>query len=413
MNGIREHISCKRLVRLWTRIGLFCYLSSFFFLSPSAQKTLFYLFVASPCIFLLTDLKYLLREKCVQTTSVLLFVSYFSFSSLWSEGGDLLYGMKVVLCITCLLVAIHSSMNLCYDSGVVIHRFIVIVGACAICFYSYLIIHKAIDSENFNNLFVARYSLRDFGGIGDDNPINTAIYLGVTVLASWHLFPQCRPLNKLGLLVLSVTSMNLMFLTQSRGPLISLTITLFLVSATRRCKDDLILWGGTLAICVVSTLLLDIMPSITERVNAPDYRLDIWSRAVGLIKENPLFGQGYGDSANIAIRVYEKDVFVTHSHSSIIETFRVGGLIGGFIFIAMILSNTRIRPKTASVGQCFFLSWLFFGLLCLSTNGRLPFIRPSVEWFAFWIPLFLTALTPGGSSTDRKRDEKALPDATK
>jgi O-antigen ligase len=289
-------------------------------------------------------------------------------------------------------------MNMRRDSGILLCRFVVIIGACAICLYSYLAIREAISS---GGLSAVRYSLRGLSGIGDSNPINTAIYFGVIALASWYLFPLCCPLNKIGLIVLLAGSVSLMFLTQSRGPLISLVITLFCISVLRRRRDDLFLWGIALVAFISSVLFLDIIPSIIERANANNYRLEIWSRVASLIKENIFFGQGLGGPTDISFLANGRELIVSHSHSSIIETFRVGGLVGGFIFIAMVFLNTR--PE-ANDERLFFLSWLVFGLLCLSTNGRLPFIRPSIEWFAFWIPLFFTVFTPDGArgSTLRK-----------
>ena len=118
-----------------------------------------------------------------------------------------------------------------------------------------------------------------------------------------------------------------------------------------------------------------------------------------LSKENPYFGQGLGTSAEIPVVGHGRDFVVGHSHSSILETFRVGGITGGLAFLVMIFCNLRTTVQ-ASDERRFFLFWLLFGTLCLSTNGRLPIIRPSVEWFAFWIPMFLASLTHATTTTN-------------
>jgi O-antigen ligase len=231
-------------------------------------------------------------------------------------------------------------------------------------------------------------------GYGDGNPINTAMYFGLVTLAVWWSFPQNRPWVKLGLLFLAIISMMIMFLSQSRGPLLSLTITLTLVSALRRSKDDLLLWGVVLISYAVVIPGFDLLPLILDRADSPNYRIEIWLNAIEQIETRLFFGQGLGSSADIPIADPLGLITVTHAHSSIFETFRIGGLVGGFLFFAMLLSIiTRSLAKNG--GGRFFIFWLIFGLLCLSTNGRLLFIRPSVEWFAFWIPLFFVLFQPG------------------
>jgi hypothetical protein len=93
---------------------------------------------------------------------------------------------------------------------------------------------------------------------------------------------------------------------------------------------------------------------------------------------------------------------VTHSHSSLFEAFRTGGLLGGVLLIAMTL--LLVRHSLRHPAGYFFLLWFIYGAICLSTNGRTLIVKPSVEWIAFWIPLFLVyfstrlGLQPEGQS---------------
>lgn len=380
-------------IRLLAGIGMLSYLGSFFFLSSGAQKTLFYIVVAIPGLLLVRDLRYLLQQgKNTAVVSFLLVVSYFALSSLWSDNGDLLRGVKVAACLVCLLLVTNATVRLRPDSATLIRQFILVVGTIAVGFYCIAVAGKIVSSGHFAVVLTQRHSLRTIGGIGDSNPINGAIYLGVVILAAWWAFPNSRPLGKLGLLVLMASGTGLMFLTQSRGPFLSLIVTLFAVALARRHRDDFMLWGFALVAGVASAFYLNLVPTIVERANAPNYRLGIWFQAIELIKENLYFGQGLGQSADIPVAGDSLEFVVSHSHSSILETFRVGGIAGGLGFLLMLFFNARIQPTTNDERR-FFLFWLFFGILCLSTNGRLPFLRPSVEWFALWIPLFLASLT--------------------
>ena len=389
----------KTAMMMWVRriaaYGLLAYLASFFFLGPTSQKTLFYLVVAAPSIILFADFRRLLQEEQrISVLVALIFLAYFSSSALWSVDGRVANGLKLALCIICLMLAVHSTMSMRNDSGTLVRHFILIVGACAVCAYLFMIAGKTLGASGYSAMVSERLSLRALSGWGDNNPINSAMYIGLVPLAAWWSFDKSRPLAKIGLLFLIASGMAIMFLTKSRGPLLSLTVTLFLISALRRNKDDLILWGVIVSSSIAAVLSFDLIPLIVDRATSPNYRLGIWMNAIELIKQNLFFGQGLGDSADIALSIDNSDVvIVSHSHSSILETFRVGGIVGGLLFLAMLVSITCRLPEKNSE-RCFFVFWLVFGLLCLSTNGRIPLIRPSIEWFAFWVPLFFVVFCP-------------------
>lgn len=368
--------------------GLFAYIASFFFLSGTSQKTLFYLLVALPSLVLLPDLSQLLRgPHKIPALSVLSFLVYFAASTLWSDDGQLGDGLKLFICIVCLMVAVHSSSCLSFNISRRVLTFILITGSLASVFYTFFFAVQLATAEEYSSVFANRHSLRTLSGWGDSNPINSSLYFGTVVLAAWWSFPKKRSLVKAGLVLLISTSLVLMLLTKSRGPIASLLVALLVITLCRRQRDDWILWGIALAASLAAMAQHDVIAMIRERVGSPNYRVGIWMHAIQIIRENIYFGQGVGTSAQIPIPVDQSIVIVGHSHSSLIETFRVGGMLGGGLFLAMLYSVIRISWKENG-DRFFFLAWLIFGLLCLSTNGRLPFIRPSVEWFAFWLPLF-------------------------
>ena len=349
------------------------------------------------------DLRCLLQDQHrISVLLVLAFEGFFAMSSLWSVDGKIIDGLKLALSVICLMVAVHSTMNMRSDSAAWIRRIILIAGSCAAVFYCVLFISKVLVSGDYAAVLSTRHTLRTLSGIGDSNPINTAIYFGVIALAAWWTFPQHRPWTKLGLLLVMGACVALMFLTQSRGSFLSLIVVLSTLSIFRRHRDDMILWGIVVTTSMAVVLWFDLIPSIVDRAGSPNYRAGIWLHAIEAIKDNLLFGQGLGDSADIPIPVENYGVVtVSHSHSSILETFRVGGLVGGSVFLVMIFAIAR-RSLKNNPECCFFVLWLFFGLLCLSTNGRLPLRRPSIEWFALWIPLFFALFTPIEATADQQ-----------
>ncbi len=375
-------------VRQIAAFGLLAYLASFFFLGSSQQKTLFYVLVALPNLALFADLRLLLRNHKIPVSLTLIFVAYFALSSLWSQDGHLVEGLKRALYVICLMLAVNSTMNMRRDSARLIPYFILIVGSCAACLICFMVISKGLASADHSAILSERLSLQQLVGWGDSNPINTAVYFGLVILTAWWTFPQSRSLMKFGLLLLMTVSVAVIFLSKSRGPFLAVAFTLFLISLVRRHRDDLILWAIALLTGIAAVLYFNLLPMILDRASSPNYRVEIWLHTIELIKEHLFFGQGFGQSADIPISSEGSSVIVTHAHASVLETFRVGGLVGGILFLAMVASIFS-RSLAHDRERRFFVYWLIFGLICLTTNGRLPLGRPSVEWFAFWIPLFL------------------------
>lgn len=379
VSSVRE--SAVDVARKWAAAGFLIFLASSFFLGSSHQKTVFYMLVAVPSLLLFVRFGSLLRENTRALAMILAFLAYFSLSSLWSgEASESLEdALKFSLSILCLLLGAEAASR--RFSPDVITRFIVWVGAAAVCFYTAMILWIGHDLVA---LLTARSSFQSLSGWGVSNPISSAIYLGVSTLAAWWLLPNKPKHIQLGLVLLIVVSVMLLFLTKSRGPMLALFATLLLLSLFRRSREDIsLLIVGCLGVLAVM-LTTDIFSIIMQRATAPNYRVEIWAQALEQVRQNLAFGQGFGHNANIKISA---NVEVTHAHATVLEIFRVGGLIGGGIFLSLLFFFSKDSVSTRR--GMFFLLWLIFGLLCLSTNGRMVLSRPSIEWFCFWIPLFL------------------------
>lgn len=367
--------------------GMFGYLASFFFLGASQQKTLFYLVVALPSILVLPDLQRIFREHKTSLILTIGYLTYFSISSFWSVEGEFLNSLKLALVIACLMIAAYTANHINADSSRVIGRYILIVGMVSSLFYLGIIAYKISVTDGFSILSHNRFSLRDLSSFGDGNPINSAIYLGLPVLAAFWTYPKSRPAIKILLLAFILTSFFIMFLTKSRGPILATAFVMTLIAGSRRSKNDLLLVGSIFAIVAALVFIFDLIPILLDRANAPNYRIEIWTKSILLIKDHLIFGQGAGESANISFATNGGALTVGHSHSSFLEAFRVGGLFGGALFLGLLTLALR-RSFTVADDRGFFAFWLIYGLLCLSTNGRSVFIRPSIEWFCFWVPLF-------------------------
>lgn len=359
-------------------IGFFIYFVSFFLLDSSQQKTIFYLAVALPALFCMKSVKEMISHRA-PSLSVLIFILYLVISSAWSGMGleTVAEALKYGLYLLCLMLAIRVVCDK-VDMNLMV-RFVVYLGGSVFSLY---LVSILLENGSVADWIPRRSSLQSMSGWGEDNPISSAIILGLPILASWIIFPGKKTWVQLSLFMLMLLGLGLIFLTKSRGPLVALLLTLFLCSVYRRKMEDGVLIAALLLIASGVMFLSDISAVVMSRAAAPSYRLEIWCGALSLIADDWLLGQGFGHDVAIA---YGRTV-ATHSHSSILEILRAGGVVGFLLFLFMIF--TVIRNSVSRRVNIFFALWAIYGLLCLCTNGRLLLSRPAIEWFAFWLPLF-------------------------
>lgn len=365
----------------WVAIGFLIYIASIFFLDGRQHKTVFYFFVGLPSLFVLFRFWRDFFSNGRGGVSVVLLLGYFSLSALWSDSDIGVWAaVKYAVYILCLMVA-AEAVSVRFSPQFLV-RGIVLVGGGAVLLY---VLSIGFADTSIWSLVAGRSSLNKMAGWGEDSPITSAVNLGVIALAAWWLFPECKWPSKFLLALLVVACVILIFFTKSRGPLLALAVVIFAIAVLRRARSD---WQmlALLALSVGGVLVFSNIGEVAvARVAAPNYRLEIWLDSLKQIRESWIFGQGFGTGANISIG--SGAGIVTHSHSSFLEMLRVGGVVGGGLFIWMLwlLAQHAVQQPI----KCFYLAWLVFGMICLATDGRLLLRGPSSEWFEFWIPLFL------------------------
>ncbi|MHB0806446.1 O-antigen ligase family protein [Stutzerimonas nitrititolerans] len=361
----------------WLAFGFIVFLVSAFFLEGS--QTLFYILVALPALLFLGRLKTLVSMDSWGVCSILAFLGYFSLSALWSSGdGSLQTALKFSLYIICLALAIEAAVKRFSMNSIVI----TVAVAAAIAAIAYLV-SVLVGDIPYRRLITGRFSLKAMAGWGPDNPITSGVVFGLAVISAWWLFPRRAWYVQVVLMLLILASLLLMFVSKSRGPFVALPFALLLLVCFRRSRADFVLAAGLGLAMLLCVVLLNLDEIALNRAAAPNYRLGIWMQALERIREHWMFGQGFGHDARILLSSGRS---VTHSHSFVLEIFRQGGVVGGGLFLLMLVLLLR-RALVHPAG--FFLLWLIYGAVCLSTNGRIVLSRPSVEWFSFWLPLLL------------------------
>ncbi|MDR1661432.1 MAG: O-antigen ligase family protein [Azoarcus sp.] len=378
----------QKFLYAWISFGFLSYLATWFFLRSSQQRTFFYLLVALPALCFSTRLYQLFKTNTRVIVSITLFIGYFSLSAYWGEGR---FGKAIEsgILTLCLLLAIEASLR--RFGTEYLTNFIVIIAGVSTCTYSFAILLSDIELSDF---IANRLSFYSISGWGSDNPIDTATVLGLSTLSAWWIFPGKKCFPKILLSLLIASSATLMLFTQSRTPLLTLALTLLIITLTRRDKSDIILMLFGCILLGLLFLFTNIGEYIEARITAPNHRIYIWQNAFAQFLDHFWIGSGFGRHARISV-----EWPVTHAHSFILETFRVGGVIGAsllFIMLFSMLNRFSLKPP----GR-FFLFWLIYGMLCLTSNGRLLLTKPwYIECFAFWIPLLCLYFSTRPQSAD-------------
>jgi O-antigen ligase len=370
----------EHFARNWIVFGFFVYLGAVFFLGKSKVMFIFTIFITFPALILFM----VTRFKCIQDRRVLLicatFLGYFSLSTLWGEGNFIL-AVRDSLYILCFMLSVTFVSQKFSENFVV--KFIIAIGLIAAISYIVGIFMSDHDLTVFMN---SRFSFFDIGGRGYKNQIDSAIVIGLPIIAAWYFFPGKKYHVKLMLIVTIMLCTILMFVTKSRGPILAVATTLLCIALYRRERSDfLLLFIFAILTGVILLFSSNLTSIIINRVGDENYRFFIWHESLRLFMDHWLLGQGYGTSAEVML---SQGGSVEHAHNTIIEVFRVGGIVGGVLFVFML--GSMLRFTYVHSGNRFFLFWLLFGVLCMATTGRLPLVKPTlIDFFVFWPPLFL------------------------
>jgi len=373
----------EHYARNWIALGLFVYLGAFFVLSSGKIFPVFLIFIALPALLLCITSRF----KCIQDKRAVLvcaiFLGYLSLSVLWGEGNPL-KGVICTLCVLFLMLSIETVSRRFLEKDIIM--FIIIVGLIAAIFYIFYIVF--LSEHDVMYFLKSRSSFYEIAGWGSKDTIFSTVIILLPVIASWYFFPGKRWDVKLMLIVTIILCFLLVLVSKSRGPILSASITLLCISLIRRERSDLFLlflFIVLVGVTGVIFLLFNFGDVLADRVREESYRPFLWREAWGMFTDHWLFGQGFGTPAKIMI---SESSIQRHPHNTFIDILRIGGIIGGVLFVFMV--SSIVRFSYIHSGNRFFLFWLFFGLMCMVVDDGFPLHYPKeIVFFEFWIPLFL------------------------
>jgi O-antigen ligase len=117
----------------------------------------------------------------------------------------------------------------------------------------------------------------------------------------------------------------------------------------------------------------------------------IWKETIKESVQN--FWFGFGMQKEFLLSLPNGQTF-THSHNFILDTFRLTGFVGACLVLSVYLYALYKGFKSPIYSTKIRAIVLLFGSLCLMSNGKIPFNRPSHSWLAFWVPVAMIANQP-------------------
>lgn len=178
----------------------------------------------------------------------------------------------------------------------------------------------------------------------------------------------------------------LILLTGSRTPLAGLTMASLWFLAIRGEKRGRWIF---FALAVSAACIVALYPeAILNR--GLSYRPEIWYQSALQIAERPWFGYGYDSPMSFCVA--ELDQCFTDPHNLVLAVVDRGGLIGGVLWLGLLLGALGYAWKERrSSLVAVFSTTLVFGITAGLTEGESFLSRPKEHWFLIWIPLALLA----------------------
>ncbi len=220
------------------------------------------------------------------------------------------------------------------------------------------------------------------------NPIVVGQVFGVIALLgfirSWQVHSRRQSLV---MLVAAMLACLPLLFSQSRGPILALGLALGLAWILIRPS-----WQRTLPQVVVlavvgaGLLATDTLSMLVDRAFSFTGRDTIWLEILGYMPGHLWLGIGVAETTHI--QASDGTIF-HHAHNAWLDTLYRTGLIGlALLLVHLVLVLRHFDPHSPLLALYL---WLFFGVACLLTDGRLLFWQLDAKWFLYWIPAGLIA----------------------
>jgi len=258
------------------------------------------------------------------------------------------------------------------------------------------------------------------------HPSYLALYFSfaIAILLNWLLNSEKKESSKRNAVYLMILGFQLMIvLLSSKAGILGLALTYFLSILYLLIKKNSIpkikiLIPAILLISFIITLVLN--PHTlsrfysaekaieqenideTQDVDGTVARIIVWQNALEVIKENPIFGVGTGDTKEALLKKYkEKNIYTAleyelNAHNEYLQTFMAIGILGFLVLVLSFMIPAWFAFRRNSLVYLLFLAMLAFHFLVESMLAK----QAGIVFYAFFnVILYLQAFKVKGESS--------------
>lgn len=242
--------------------------------------------------------------------------------------------------------------------------------------------------------------------------LNLSMYVGVSILFSIYL-TKTKTIKK-NILIINILFLFLFLVfLSSRVVLVATLLTTLLLLLVNASKNNRLYVVGAFCFFVLTssfTLYMLDAPIVEKMKEAVNYnneysnikqkwggrimRQEIWTCAVMLIKEKPIYGYGYDNVQNKLNECYEntsehpvlyRGKSKKNAHNQFFQMTLASGVLGLFAFLAAIVYGLR---KSIIKKDILLFSFITFALFCFLTESHLE-RNHTIYLFYFFVSLLL------------------------
>lgn len=315
------------------------------------------------------------RERKKGFIYVTLFLVYFSLSNLWGAKPA---NIESSLTHSFYLFMFLGMMTMMLDSD---KRYYVLLSSIA----GILVLSLYCLIFEYHSILVERVASNH--NPGPANVIDLSGYAAIGIILTLMALKEKG--HKAILLIVPVF-LGVIAISQSRGPIIALALSLLITLPFRKINIKHVLFAVIIA-GILSAMLLDsvmgkqIILRFSELYTQSFLRLSIWKHTLQLVAQAPYFGHGF--DAHLEFTNYSGE-HVRTTHSLYLGTLLKGGIVG-LVLLLLVLGH-GLRNLTASAreeGQRLELALFIFMLLFYLSQGIFAVSNPTEYWYLFWFPL--------------------------
>jgi len=375
---ISEH-NRKRIVTVAS-----CSFMIFLFLMPlftsqGKVNNFFYLSLILMAVVFLVD-RQRLQNFIQDAKTPLLFISaflfYFSLSTFWSTGeGTFTSALKHSFYILFFILMINHVVK---NYGILRLHSLIFAAAFTLLLLTFIFVDKStlLTGRLENGFFGAPSNVIDLGGyfaVG----IISAFIIARESGRHWIYFPAS--LLFIGLL-----------LTQSRGPLLALIVSSFLLFAKYKhihLRHILSTLGGLVIIGLFFYFTgygSEYSQRLIDAYQQSYVRFGIWQHTLELVEQRPWFGWGFDKTLSFRNSL---GAVVTTTHSVYFSTLLKGGVVGLILLAGVVSAGLGCAWRRFHEAMALEAMLYLFSLMFFITQGMFVIGSPSEAWMLFWLPL--------------------------